>query len=89
MTAAGRFGKDVLVGGAGNDDLSGGFRKDVLIGGQGNDTLVGGRVPMTCMVAPAETLPTIHPPAIRSMSIRGPGPLGRRCEAITSPASRT
>jgi Ca2+-binding RTX toxin-like protein len=41
LTADGRDGNDVVIGGAGNDTLIGGAGDEVLIGGPGQDVLIG------------------------------------------------
>ena len=43
VTLVGGGGKDVLLGGDGNDALQGGRDRDHLIGGEGNDSLDGGK----------------------------------------------
>jgi len=42
VQATGSSGKDLIVGGAGNDELSGGTGMDRVFGGAGNDLLIGG-----------------------------------------------
>jgi hypothetical protein len=36
-------GRDLLIGGSGNDNIDGGNARDMIVGGAGDDILVGGR----------------------------------------------